>query len=229
MVHGVQVGGVGPLRAGGRTVESGFVKHAATGPVWVDGDGLAGDEQADLRVHGGADKAVCVYPGEHYPYWSARLGRALPPAAFGENLTTSGLLETDRRIGDVLALGEVRLQVSQPRRTCYKLAARHHRPQLAREVQESGRTGFYCRVLHPGWLHAGQFVELIASGPAEGSVAEVNRVMNVDRDDPDGVTRLLGVAGLPERWRATLQARLNGRLEDDRARLDGPTPTPGAP
>lgn len=221
MVRRVQVGGVQTLTVGRRTVPSGIVKRPADAPVQVDRDGLAGDQQADLRVHGGPDKAVCIYPGEHYPHWIQHLGRALPPAAFGENLTTSGLLETDLRIGDVLALGTVRLQVTQPRRTCYKLTARHDHPDLAREVQRSGRTGFYCRVLHPGLLSPGLSIELVRPGPGDVSIAEVNRVMNLDQHDTAGIARLLTVPGLPERWRTTLNSRLGGHVAHDQDRLDG--------
>ncbi len=219
-VQRVQRGTARPLgRRGDRTVTSGFVKDECDGPVRVSRRGLAGDEQADLRVHGGPDKAVCVYPAEHYAHWSARLGRRLPPAAFGENLTTTGLLETDLRIGDVLAVGRLRLQVTQPRRTCYKIDLRYGVPRLAEEVQRSGWTGFYCRVLHPGTVAAGRVVELVERGPGAIDLAEVNRVMNVDRHDRAGAEGLLGVPGLPERWRATLRARLRGALDDDRDRL----------
>jgi len=220
-VCSVQIGTVRRLQVGSGSTPSGFVKTPTDAAVHLTYHGLVGDEQGDRRVHGGPEKAVCVYPVEHYPYWSLRLGRPLPPGAFAENLTTRGLLETDLRLGDVLAVGSTLVQISQPRRTCAKLAAHHGWPSLAAEVQESGRTGFYLRVLTCGALRAGQPLELVQPGPGRASLAEVNRVMNVDRHDVAGIHTLLDEPALPPRWRATLEGRLRGRFSDERVRLYG--------
>ena len=118
--------------------------------------GIEGDGQADLVNHGGVDKAICVYPLAHYPHWQEMIGRELSPAAFGENFTVDGLTEADVCIGDTWRVGEdVLVQVSQPRQPCWKLARRWQRKTLALEVQESGKTGWYFRVLEEGTVQAG--------------------------------------------------------------------------
>jgi MOSC domain-containing protein YiiM len=115
---------------------------------------LEGDRQADPALHGGHEKAIYVYPSEHYAYWRPLLGE-LPWGAFGENFTTEGLLETGIHIGDELRIGTVLLEVTQPRTPCVKLAARLNRPAIVREFLESRRTGFYCSVLREGEVKAG--------------------------------------------------------------------------
>ncbi|MER7503188.1 MOSC domain-containing protein [Nonomuraea pusilla] len=225
-VLAVYAGRTSTLRWGGRPVASAYVKSPVEGPVTVGAEGLEGDEQGDRRHHGGPDKAVCVYPGEHYPHVEERFGGPLGPAAFGENLTTRGLLDAEVVIGATYRIGTALLQVSQPRRPCYKIAARHAALPGARrlpvELQRIGRTGFYLRVLVPGQVERGQGIHL-EDVPAHGlTVAEVNRVMNVDRHDLDGVRRLLAArADLPARWVETLTARLDGRYDDDTSRIAG--------
>ena len=108
----IQVGRTSALRTGGKVVPSAFVKRRVDGPVWLSELGLGDDEQADQKAHGGPDKAVCVYPREHYSFWEERLARALPEAAFGENFTTRGLTENTVHIGDIFEVGEATVQVS---------------------------------------------------------------------------------------------------------------------
>ena len=203
----LQVGQTSALRSGGKVVPSAFVKCRVVGPVWLSELGLGGDEQADLKAHGGPDKAVCVYPGEHYAYWEERLARALPEAAFGENFTTRGLTENTVHIGDIFEVGEATVRVSQPRQPCFKLAARHEEPKLALWVQETGRTGFYLRCLEPGWVAPDQTVTLVERSPHGVTVAEANRVMYHDKDDAAGTERLLAVPELSGSWRKTLEKR----------------------
>jgi MOSC domain-containing protein YiiM len=139
----------------GRTYSTAINRRAVSGPVELTRDGLAGDRVADDRHHGGPDQAVCCYPHEHYPYWQERLSRPLEPPAFGENLTTEGLLEAQVCIGDVLGTGSARVQVTQPRQPCWKLANKHAAPQLPAWINALGYTGFYLRVLEPGIVRAG--------------------------------------------------------------------------
>src|SRR6185312_16350073 len=116
-------------------VRSGIRKQPVAGPVRAGLEGLEGDQQGDRVNHGGADKAICVYPAERYAHWTRRLGRRFGPGDFGENLTTRGLDERTICIGDVFELGAALLQVSQPRQPCYRLAALHGLPELAALVQ----------------------------------------------------------------------------------------------
>ncbi|MFD7659584.1 MOSC domain-containing protein [Actinosynnema sp. NPDC059797] len=228
----VSVGVVRPLPWHGRTVASGIAKVPVEGPVEVTRLGLAGDEQGDRKRHGGPDKAVLVYPGEHYRAWAPRLGDLTAPA-FGENLTTSGVLEGDVVLGSVYAVGTAVLQVTQPRRPCFRLAAHHGVEDLAVLTQRSGRTGFYCRVLTPGHVTAGDRLDLL-SRPGHGiTAAEVHRVLNVDRADRAAARRLLDHPDvLPASWATLLGKRLDGHLDDQAERLHGragDTPPPSQP
>lgn len=216
-------GQVAPLRHGGTTVPSAVVKRPLDGVGVVHVEGLVGDEQADRKNHGGPDKALLVYPAEHYADPSSP-AFGLPVGSLGENVSTQGPDETDVRIGDVLKLGETILQVSQPRRPCFKMGARHGRRLLPVQMQDVGHTGYYLRVLAPGDIQAGQRWALTQRAEHGVTVAEVNRVLNVDKQDLAGAAFVL-TAGhdLPERWRVALQQRLTDprRAGDDTSRLYG--------
>jgi MOSC domain-containing protein YiiM len=217
----VSTGAVRQLPWRGRAVTTAIAKSPTADRVEVGPLGLAGDEQGDRDNHGGPDKAVLLYPGEHYAAWADEVGELTTPA-FGENLTTSGLLEGDAVIGAVYAVGTVLLQVSQPRRPCYKLAAHHGIEDMAVRTQRTGRTGFYCRVLQPGHLVRGDRL-VLTSRPSHGiTAAEVHRVVNLDRGDEAAARHLLRHAEvLPVSWAKVLDRRLGGRLDDQAARLHG--------
>ncbi len=135
----------------GHPVTSGIAKRPVTvGHLRLDRLNLEGDGQADLTVHGGPDKAVYAYPSEHLPAWAAELGQELGPAAVGENLSTAGGTEDDVCIGDRWFWGDAVLEVAQPRAPCYKLAIYRGRGDIGRLMRQSGRCGWYLRVLEPG-------------------------------------------------------------------------------
>ena len=225
----LNVGRAAPLRHARGEVPSAIRKAPAEGPLALGELGLDGDEQADLRVHGGADKALCVYPREHAAWWARALGIDLPPGGAGENLSTLGLVEAEVVIGDVYRVGSATgpgsgplVQVSQPRQPCYKLAARHGDPGIALAVQEAGTTGFYLRCVEPGLMRAGDAIAL-ACRPTHGvTIAEANRVMHHDRRDAEGLRRLLEVPELSAVWRATFERRLAGELESIAPRVEPP-------
>ena len=179
----VHVGRVAPLFVGAQTnaqtVMSAIRKQVVTGPVAVAPLGLAGDEQADLSVHGGLDKAVYLYPSEHHAFWAEQsrmvLRRDLDFSAgfFGENLCSAGLLESALWVGDRLRIGSVLLEVTEPRQPCFKFAARIGYAQAIRQMLQSGRSGVYLKVLERGTLAAGDAIELIA-GRREMSIASIN-------------------------------------------------------
>lgn len=223
----LSIGLPAPLDNRGEEVRSGFMKYPVEAETWLYRTGLTGDGQADLKAHGGPEKAACVYPLEHYPYWVHRLGRNLSPAAFGENFSTQGLTESDVCIGDVFRVGDrgAVVQVSQPRRPCYKLAARYDERELALRVQQSGLTGFYLRVLEEGRVAAGDDLYLVKRPAPEATVSEANRVMHHDKGDLDAIERLLGVGELSSSWRRTFEKRLAGESEDTAPRLSGPRPS----
>ena len=168
---GVQVGRVAPLAAGEREVMSGIHKRPVTGPVAVGPLGLAGDEQADLTVHGGLSKAVYAYPIEHYEYWCEQrralgLTDQLPYGSLGENLTVQGVLEAELFVGDVLRFPDCELRVTQPRRPCHKFAAFFGDPLAPKKMVQTGYCGFYFAVDRPGSIEAGQAFE-VAAGPRQ--------------------------------------------------------------
>ncbi|MEO8278832.1 MAG: MOSC domain-containing protein [Ideonella sp.] len=176
----INVGLARDLRVGNGLVKSGIVKTAQAGPVEVDLLGLAGDEQADPSVHGGLTKAVYAYPIEHYAFWqtvraqagAAAWDAALPPGAVGENLTVSGLLESQVWIGDILRFAECELAVSEPRYPCYKLNAVMGFDQAVKLMTRSAWCGFYLAVRNPGRLTPGESFEVVP-GPREVGIREL--------------------------------------------------------
>lgn len=194
-----------------RPWRTGFYKEPATGPLWLARTNLEGDGQADLRVHGGPDKAVCVYPAARYLYWEHALGiPALPPGAFGENFSVEGVLESDVCVGDVYRVGDATVQVSQPRGPCWKLARRWRVKDLAVRFQHTGFTGWYLRVLAEGTVQAGQHLTLVRRPHPEWTIARANQVKYHDRDDLAAARALAACETLGHSWRATLAARAAG-------------------
>lgn len=173
-VLSVQVGRPRDVEWRGEAVSTGIFKHQVHGAVIVRYLDLDGDEQADLTVHGGRDKAVYVYPSEHYALWRKELPELeFPYGAFGENLTVDGMLETEVRIGDVLRIGTAEFVVTQPRMPCYKLAVRFDRVDMLKRLLRTGRSGFYLRVLKEGVLTAGDAIEWTRADGDARTIAEV--------------------------------------------------------
>lgn len=186
---------------------TGIVKAAVAGAVRLGRTNLAGDGQADLVNHGGPDKAVCVYPAAHYPYWRTDLALALEYGAFGENFTADGLTEEDVCIGDVWAVGGALVQVSQPRQPCWKLARRWAVKDLALRVQQTGRTGWYFRVIREGEVAAGDPFVLIERPEPGWTVARANNVMHHQKTDLALAADLAAVPTLSASWQSTLRSR----------------------
>src|SRR5262245_30543102 len=174
----VQVGRPRKVRWRGQSVSTGFFKEPVTGRIMLHRFNLDGDEQADLTVHGGLDKAVYVYPSEHYPLWQAELPDVqLPYGAFGENFTTKGLDESSVHLGDQFRIGDASVEVTQPRMPCCKVAIRFKRPDMPKRFDASGRCGFYLAVLREGEVGAGDVWERIARKDDGISVIESYRLL----------------------------------------------------
>lgn len=203
---------------------TGFFKNQIPGRIWLGRRNLEGDGQADLQNHGGPEKAVNAYPIEHYRFWEEALGLTeLPHGAFGENFTIHGLVESDVCIGDVFAIGDALVQISQPRQPCWKLARRWRVRDLALKVQETGRTGWYFRVLREGTVEAGSTLVLTERPCPEWSVALANEVMHHRIHDMEAARSLLECQFLSARWRETLARRVaTGIAGNSTARLYGP-------
>lgn len=204
---------------GSKEIQTGIFKKPSQDIHQLRVGGISGDGQGDLVHHGGPDKAVCVYFHKHYPYWEHKLERHLEPGAFGENWTLSQWSEDDLCIGDIVAAGDVIVQVSQPRQPCFKLGIRHQRPELTEQVQTTGYTGFYFRVLKEGEMKAGDTVHIIDRHPAAVTVSEANRIMYRDRNDLEGLKALLAVEELADSWRMTLTSRLK-RLQEEQGGMN---------
>jgi MOSC domain-containing protein YiiM len=171
---------------------------------------LDGDQQSDLRVHGGVDKAVYVYPSEHYAFWRDELpGVDLRWGAFGENFTTEGALEDKAvHIGDRFRMGSAEFVVTQPRMPCFKLGIRFGRPDIIKRFLHSGRNGFYLSVAEEGEVAAGDTIELVASEENGVTVADIVELYTADAANQDLLHRVSELAGLPESWRAYFRKRL---------------------
>jgi MOSC domain-containing protein YiiM len=164
----------------GRPLMSAIGKAPVEGRVRVEGVNVAGDDQADRRVHGGPDKAVYAYASEDAAFWSGELGRALGPGAFGENLTTSGLDVSGAVVGERWRIGTVELEVCQPRLPCNKLALRLGEPLMVKRFAQASRPGAYLRIAVEGSLGAGDAIEVL-SVPEHGiSVREVSDAILLD-------------------------------------------------
>lgn len=201
----------------GAEVTTGICKVPVSGPLHLNRTGFEGDGVADLRHHGGPDKAVCVYSGSHYNYWEDVLGVELPHAAFGENLTVSNMEEDQVCIGDIFQAGTALVQVSQPRQPCKTLAARYGRNDLVKLVVESGRTGFYFRVLKEGVVEKGTTIILREREPHNITVSFANYAFHYDKHNHERLREVLAVEALSGSWKQSFRKLLesSNRSGDD--------------
>lgn len=193
----------------GEIVRTSIFKEPVSGRVRVGRLNLECDQQSDLSVHGGSEKAVYVYPSEHYPRWRAELpGMDLPWGMFGENFTIEGLLENTIHIGDRLRVGSAEFLVTQPRMPCFKLGIRFGRPDIVKRFLRSGRTGWYLTVLREGEVTTGDPLELIAQDDLGITVADVASLYTADAVNQDLLRRVSELPALPEGWRNYFRKRL---------------------
>ena len=193
----------------GRTARTSIFKTPVTGRVHVSRDNVEGDQQSDLSVHGGAEKAVYAYPAEHYLAWRRELpGAELPWGAFGENLTTEGLLEDEVWIGDRYRVGTVELVVTQPRMPCYKLGIRFGQPDMVKRFHQSRRSGFYLAVEQEGDVGAGDAIERVARSEGRLTVADVVMLYATDSANQPLLERASDHPSLPAAWREYFRKRL---------------------
>lgn len=204
---------------------TGMLKQPAAGIVEVGPEGFRGDEQADRRVHGGPDKAIHLFPAEHY----ARLADRFPevadrllPGSLGENLSTRGLTESNVCIGDIFELGTARLQVCQPRSPCWKIDSRFDVDGMAAHISETGMTGWYWRVLGTGQVSDGQPLRLIERCAAGITLAQAMAIWHAHRPSLAHLEEIAAVPGIATSWRR----KLLDRAEWLRRQPDMPPPAP---
>ncbi|WP_436859353.1 6-hydroxyaminopurine reductase [Citrobacter tructae] len=205
-------------------------RPSAISKIQLDGElmltelGLEGDEQAEKKIHGGPDRALCHYPREHYLYWAREYPEQADlfvAPAFGENLSTEGLTEQNVYIGDIFRWGEALIQVTQPRSPCHKLNFHFGIRDMASQMQNSGKTGWLCSVIMAGKVSTEAPLELV-SRVSDVSVQEAIAIAWHMPFDDDQYHRLMSAAGLSKSWTRTMQKRrLSGKIEDQARRLRG--------
>ncbi|UOQ43854.1 MOSC domain-containing protein [Halobacillus salinarum] len=189
-------------------LESAYRKKPVQHPVYLTKLNFEGDEQADKKHHGGLDKAVCLYPAQHYHYWENEYGRSFSYPAFGENITVDGIEEKSVHIGDVFQLGMAKLQVSEPRKPCYIIARTHGIKDFPARVTKCGYTGFYLRVMEEGHVQVGDEMELIREDPSKVTIKQVNDVRYNDRNSRRKIERIVAVEALADGLRQSLENHL---------------------
>ena len=193
----------------GRSVRTSILKTPVSHRVHVTSTNIEGDEQSDLSVHGGVEKAVYVYPAEHYDFWRRELpGADLGWGAFGENFTTEGLLEDEVWIGDRYRVGTTEFVVTQPRMPCYKLAIRFGQIEMVKRFLQSGRSGFYLAVEREGDVAAGDAIERLARHETRLTVADAVRLYASDSANQPLLESASDHPSLPAAWREYFRKRL---------------------
>ena len=205
----VQVGIPRKVVRDGEEVLTGIFKTPVNGRLRMGTLNLEGDRQADLSVHGGPNKAVYGYPSEHYAYWKKELpGVELPWGSFGENLTTSGLLESEVHIGDRFTIGAAEVVVTQPRLPCFKLNLKFDRDDMVKRFLASHFSGFYFRVLREGDVGAGDEIVPIHRDENRVSVLDTLRLYLRESDSSELRNRALRLEYLSPSWRKELSAQV---------------------
>ena len=190
-------------------VSTGIFKEPIAGRVMLRTLNLDGDRQADLTVHGGPEKAVYVYPSEHYAFWKLELpDMDLPWGMFGENFTTEGMFETEINIGDIFRIGSAEVMVTQPRMPCYKLGIRFGRTDIIKRFLASERTGFYLSVLKEGEVGVADEFELLDKNTSGVRVVDVTRLYGSDKQNVDLIRRAIATEALPDNWRDYFRKRI---------------------
>jgi len=190
------------VRFQGELVTTGIFKEPVQGSVKLRKLNLEGDKQADLKVHGGVDKAVYAYAGEHYDYWRQELpDMSLPWGMFGENFTTQGMFEESVNIGDQFKVGTANLIATQPRMPCYKLGVKFGSMDMIKRFLASGLTGVYFKVMKEGELEQGDEIKLIKKDENSVTVKDIVRIYTIDKDDIQTIERAIKIKDLPNGWR----------------------------
>ena len=209
IVSGIFTGRVGLLP--GESRGSAIAKEPLAGPCCIGSEGIAGDEHADPRAHGGAEKAVHLFPREHYEALAGAFpeARKLHPGGLGENLSTRGITEDTVCIGDIFALGTARLQIAQPRTSCWKIDARCGVEGVAAHIAEQGIAGWYFRVLTPGQCLPGDSLIHLERPAGAIGLGEFNRRQRDQRPSLQALDRLATAPGLSPDWIRKIRGRMD--------------------
>lgn len=205
----VQTGKPRKMEIEGKAWRSAIYKAAVAGRVAVNPTNIEGDKQANLKYHGGPDKAICCFAAEHYPFWRTTLGleEEFGFGAFGENFTLQGLQEDQVCIGDTFAVGSAVVQVTQPRQPCINLARKWDFTEMPARMIAAGHTGFYLRVLTPGEVGADDSMTLQARPHPDMTIAIANGICYRKEGGNDARLALIDLPELSEEWRGMLGRR----------------------
>ena len=190
---------------------SGIAKRPTAGPWTITKTGIVGDHQGDIEHHGGPEKAIHHYPREHYASWRTEHPEAAAfhnPPSFGENISIVGLTEDDVCVGDVYRIGSVVMQISQGRQPCWRINAHTGLADLAQHVRNTGRTGWYYRVLEAGVVQPGSQLRLDERPRPEWTLKRLMQAMFSRDTASDDLSQLANLPELAERWRQTFHNRL---------------------
>ncbi|QHS24099.1 MOSC domain-containing protein [Virgibacillus sp. MSP4-1] len=208
----INVGRIETLHYGEKTLKTAMRKRPITEPAYVSKTGFLEDQQ-EFKGHGGTEKALCLYPTEHYTYWQDILeGVENHTALFGENLSSTGITEDNTHIGDIFQLGEAVIQVTEPRTPCHKIATRYNVPDLARQMRDQGNTGFLFRVLEEGYVRPGDALYLKERDANQVSVSFVNHVKFFDPKNQEKIAEVLAVDALSKTLRKSLEKRIANKF-----------------
>src|SRR5699024_585158 len=203
--------------------KTGAFKEKTDKPVFLSKEGLTGDECADKKIHGGPEKSLFAYSLAHYDNWQRELGNpGITAGGNGENISVMHMDETTVHIADIYELGGAMIQVSQPRRPCWKPARRHGDIDLAKKIEDTGRTGWYFRVLKEGNIQAGDTFKLLERPCPDWTIGRMNEVLYHNRDNIGLLENLLDSEFTPPSWKSALDKLLAGEQIDDSKRLYGP-------
>ena len=191
----------------GQVMDTGICKQAID-EAYLTKDGFRGDGVADLKHHGGFDRAVCIYPFEHYAKWEKEFGKPLDAAAFGENLTVSNMLEENVCIGDIFQVGDAVIQITQGRIPCSTISKRVDNPLILKRLVETGFVGYLCRVIKEGTVRSDSVISLVERHPQEVSVLYCMDTYFHSTEDVEAMKKILNVPELADIWREKLETRV---------------------
>ena len=214
IINSIQAGkivthpGDGSHKTLSREFTTGFYKTRISGLVKITQAGIVGDQQHDLKNHGGPDKAILVYSQDHFPYWKETLNLDVQAGGFGENFTVMNFDETMVCLGDTWRIGNVMTQVTQPRQPCWKLARRWNRLELPKKVIKTGKSGWYLRVTKAGEVNAPHSITLIDRPHEKWTISRLNQLYYAKEKNYAELEELIEINSLADAWRDDLKKRL---------------------
>ncbi|UFT99665.1 MOSC domain-containing protein [Radiobacillus kanasensis] len=212
-IHSISVGKPDTYIFNDRPLRTAFVKKSVKEKTWLSKQGLQGDGQADLKHHGGEEKALLMYSADHYPYWETTYEKPFPIPSFGENITVIGLKEEDVSIGDTFLLGEAVIQVSEPRGPCYKIAEVNQLKDITAMVTKTGFTGFYFRVLQEGYVSPTDELELLEKASDTVSIPFIQDTITFHKKDVEQLQKILAVDTLSTDLRTEIEKKIEKVLK----------------